>query len=147
MQKAYKIHSDIEILARCTPAKVKEGSEWTTIVNSAEENRANFCKTLNGKPLFSTHYSMYIRWLHRQDRVVQWTIAQDDDFQEVKRHKRYISNDTLQTAKKSTKPIWTSTAVKLPPKAVLTHNLFAPLRTTDLQISARLGGGAHISPL
>jgi hypothetical protein len=29
--------------------------------------------------------------------------AQDDDFQEAKRHKRRISNDTSQTAKKSTK--------------------------------------------
>jgi hypothetical protein len=34
--------------------------------------------------------------------------------------------------KKSTKPVPTSTTVKLPPKAVLTHNFFAPLRTTDM---------------
>jgi hypothetical protein len=38
----------------------------------------------------------------------------------------------LQTAKKSTKPVPTFTAVKLPPKAVLTHNFFTPLRTADM---------------
>jgi hypothetical protein len=42
--QAYKVLSDIEILARYTPAKVGESSEWTTVVNSAEENIANFAK-------------------------------------------------------------------------------------------------------
>jgi hypothetical protein len=59
-------------------------------------------------------------------------MAQVDDFLEVKRCKRHISNDTSQTAKTFTKPVPTSAAVKLPPKAVLTHNFFAPLRTTDM---------------
>jgi hypothetical protein len=35
------------------PAKVGESSEWTSIVNCVE-NKANFCKGLDGKPLFST---------------------------------------------------------------------------------------------
>jgi hypothetical protein len=55
-----------------------------------------------------------------------------DDFQEVKRRKRRIFNDSSQTAQKSTKPVQTSAAVKMPPKAVLTRNFFAPLRTTDM---------------
>jgi hypothetical protein len=55
-----------------------------------------------------------------------------DDFQEVKRCKRHVCNNTSQTAKKSTKPVPTSAAVKLPPKAVLTRNSFAPLRNTDM---------------
>jgi hypothetical protein len=38
----YKMLSDIEILAKCTPAKVRESSEWKPIVSSAEENRAKF---------------------------------------------------------------------------------------------------------
>jgi hypothetical protein len=59
-----------------------------------------------------------------------------DNFQKVKRHKRYISNKTSQATKKSTKPVPTSTAVKLPPKAVLTHNFLAPLRTTDMDMKA-----------
>jgi hypothetical protein len=58
--------------------------------------------------------------------------AQGDDFQEVKRRKRRISDDTVQTAKKSTKSVPTSSAVKLPPKAVLTHNFFAPVRSNDM---------------
>jgi hypothetical protein len=59
--------------------------------------------------------------------------AQDDDFQEVKRRNRCtISNNTWQAAKKATKPVPTSAAVKLPPKAVLTSNFFAPLRTTGM---------------
>jgi hypothetical protein len=40
-------------------AEVGESSEWTSIVNSAEENRANFCKSLDGKLLFSALYGMY----------------------------------------------------------------------------------------
>jgi hypothetical protein len=69
----------------------------------------------------------------------QWTKphrnpAQDYDFREVKSRKRHNSNDTLQSAKKSTKTVPTSAAVKLPPKAVSTCNFFAPLRTTDLDM-------------
>jgi hypothetical protein len=56
----------------------------------------------------------------RQNGVVNVTsvksTAQDERFQEVKRCKRHTSNDTSQTAKKSTKPVPTSAAVKLPPK-------------------------------
>jgi hypothetical protein len=46
--------------------------------------------------------------------------------------KRYVSNNTSQTAKKSAKPVPTSAAVKLLPEAVLTRIFFAPLRTTDM---------------
>jgi hypothetical protein len=55
-----------------------------------------------------------------------------DDFQEVKRRKRHISNNTSQTAKNSTKPVTTSAAVKTPPKAALTRNFFSSLRTTGM---------------
>jgi hypothetical protein len=55
----YKVLSDIKILAKCTPAKVRESSQWTSIVSWAEENRANFCKILRGKPLFSALYGIY----------------------------------------------------------------------------------------
>jgi hypothetical protein len=59
------------------------------------------------------------------------SIAQGDSIREVKRHERRISNDTSQTVKKSTKPAQKSAAIKLPAKAALSHNFFAPLRTTD----------------
>jgi hypothetical protein len=139
--------SDIENLDGCTWAKVGESSEWTSIVNSVEDKRAHFCKALDGKQLFSAFLCMYAVTLKELKAVLRVSaqagqsgavnttsveaMAQDDDFQEAKRRKRRISNDTSQRAKKSNKPIHTSTAVKLPPKAVLTHNFFAPLRTTD----------------
>jgi hypothetical protein len=42
VQQVYKVLSDIEILAKYTPAKVGESSEWTSLVSRAEEKRANF---------------------------------------------------------------------------------------------------------
>jgi hypothetical protein len=59
--------------------------------------------------------------------------AQDDDFREVKRRKRNVSNHTSQTAKKSNKPVPTCTAVKLSPKAVFTRNFLAPLRPMTMK--------------
>jgi hypothetical protein len=35
VQKIYKLFSDIENLADCTPAKVSERPKWNCIVNSA----------------------------------------------------------------------------------------------------------------
>jgi hypothetical protein len=52
MQQVYKVLSDTENPAGCTTAKVGESSEWNSIVNSAEENRVNFYKALDGKPIF-----------------------------------------------------------------------------------------------
>jgi hypothetical protein len=63
--------SDIEILAKCTPAKARESSEWTSIVRSAEENRANFCKILKGKPLYSALYGIYTLTLNELKAVLQ----------------------------------------------------------------------------
>jgi hypothetical protein len=69
-------------------------------------------------------------------------MAQDDNFQEVKRHRRHISNGISETAKKSTKSVPTSAAAKLPPKAVLTRNFFAPLRTTDMDMEITVAENA-----
>jgi hypothetical protein len=44
VRQVYKVLDDIENLAGCTPTKVGESSEWVSIVNTAEENRANFAK-------------------------------------------------------------------------------------------------------
>jgi hypothetical protein len=51
--QVHKVLGDIEILARCTLATVWESSEWSSVVNSIEENRANFHKVLDGKPLLA----------------------------------------------------------------------------------------------
>jgi hypothetical protein len=53
VQQVYKVLSDIENFVGCTPTEVGESSEWTSTVNSAEENRVNFCEALDGKALFS----------------------------------------------------------------------------------------------
>jgi hypothetical protein len=36
----------------------RKAVEWTSIVNSAEENRVTFFKALDGKPLFSALYNI-----------------------------------------------------------------------------------------
>jgi hypothetical protein len=56
----------------------------------------------------------------------------DDDFQGVKRHKRHISNDTSQTAKKSKISAPKSAAGKLPTKTMISRNFFAHRRTNDM---------------
>jgi hypothetical protein len=121
---------------------IGERFEWTFTVNRTEENRANACKALDGKPLFSVLYGMYAVKLTElravlkvsaeagQSGAVNITSVESmaqDNYQEVKRCKRHISNNTSQAAKKSTKPVPTTTAFKLPPRAVLTHNFFALL--------------------
>jgi hypothetical protein len=144
----YKVLSDIEILAKCTPAKMWESSEWTSIVSSAEENRANFCKILEGNPLFSALYGIYTLTLNELKAVLKVnaqagqcgavtttsleSAAHDDDLQEIKRYKRHISNNTSPIAEKSITSDTNSAVGKLPTKTVITRNFFAPLRTNDM---------------
>jgi hypothetical protein len=71
VQQGYKVLSDIEILAKCTTSKVGERPEWTSIVSSAEENSANFCKILEGKPLFSALYGIYTLTLNELKAVLK----------------------------------------------------------------------------
>jgi shikimate kinase len=77
-------------------------------VNSSEENRANFCKILEGKLLFRAVYGMYTLTLNELKAILKVnaqagrpvavtktsleSVAHDDDFQEVKRRKRYVSD-------------------------------------------------------
>jgi hypothetical protein len=107
------------------PHRLKWGK---LILNSGEENRENFCKGLDGKPLFSTPYGKYTVTLNELKAILKVSAqagisgavnktsvestAQDDDFQEVKRRKRHIYNDTSQTVKKSTKPVLTYVPIK-----------------------------------
>jgi hypothetical protein len=63
--RGYRELSYTKILAGSTPTKVGESSEWT-IVNSAEENRANICKAPNGKPLFSALFGMHMVTMNKR---------------------------------------------------------------------------------
>jgi hypothetical protein len=143
-----KLSVTLRIFAGAHLLKLEESSEWSSIMNSAEENSANLCKVLHGKLLFSDLYCMYAVTLNELKAILKVSaqagqsdavnktsvksIALDDDFQEVKRRKRYICNNTSQTAKKSTKSVPTSASVQRSPNAVLTRNFFAPLRTIEM---------------
>jgi hypothetical protein len=72
VQQIYKVLSDTENFARSTPAKVRESSEWTSTANSAE-NRANICKDLDGKLLFSALYGMYMVTLYELKAILKVT--------------------------------------------------------------------------
>jgi hypothetical protein len=48
VQQVYIVLNDIEILAGCTPAKVGESPEWTTIVNSARRTEQTFANVWMG---------------------------------------------------------------------------------------------------
>jgi hypothetical protein len=67
-------------------------------VNSAEENKANICKVLDGKPLFSALCGMYtvtlneLKAVSAQAKHSVTATAQDNEFREVKRRKRHNSN-------------------------------------------------------
>jgi hypothetical protein len=54
-----KVLCEIEDTASFTPGTVGESPEWASIVDSAEENAATFCKALSGKPLFSALHGIY----------------------------------------------------------------------------------------
>jgi hypothetical protein len=160
VQEAYKALRSIEILAKCTPAKVGESSEWSTILSNAEENRASFSKILEGKPLFSALFGIYTLTLNELKVILKVnagagqsgtvtiisleSTVHNDYFKEVKRRKRHISNNISQTAKKSIILAPKSAAGKLPTKAVITHNCFAPLTTNDMDIETT--GAENILP-
>jgi hypothetical protein len=57
LRQLFQVLCDIEDVAGYTPATMGESKKWSSIVNAAEENRQNFCKTLSGKILFSALYS------------------------------------------------------------------------------------------
>jgi hypothetical protein len=57
-------------ILRGTLAKVEESSEWTSVVKSAE-NRAKFCKALDGEPLFNALYGMYTVTLNELKAVLK----------------------------------------------------------------------------
>jgi hypothetical protein len=47
LRQLFKVLCDIEDVAGYTPASVGESQDWSFIVSTVEENRANYCKALN----------------------------------------------------------------------------------------------------
>jgi hypothetical protein len=56
VQQLFKFLYGVEDLASYAPALVRDSKEWATIISLAEDNRANYCKALQGKALFSALY-------------------------------------------------------------------------------------------
>jgi hypothetical protein len=65
LKQLFKILCDIEDVAGYTPVSVGESVEWTSIVNTAEDNRTSYCKALNGKTLYSALYGTYTVTLNK----------------------------------------------------------------------------------
>jgi hypothetical protein len=47
-------------------------------VNSAEENRAHYCKILDGKSLFSAHYGMYAVTLNEVKAILKVNVQEGE---------------------------------------------------------------------
>jgi uncharacterized protein with NRDE domain len=59
VKQLFRILCDIEVVAGHAPVSVGKSVEWTSVVNTAEDNRASYCKSLTGKPLFIALYGTY----------------------------------------------------------------------------------------
>jgi hypothetical protein len=137
----YSTICDIEDLAGCTPAAVGESTKWTEIVNTAEDNRANYCKVLYGKVLLSVLHGAYTVAVKELKSLLKTSNSagrnnattesvkpsQDDGFKEVRRRKRHSTNEAALTSKKPA-----AEAKNTPNKEVAMRNFFAPLRATNM---------------
>jgi hypothetical protein len=95
IQQVHKYSVTLRFLPDAHRIKWGGNSEWSSIVNSVE-NRVNFCKSLDGKPLFSAVYGMYAvtlnelkdffnmsSWAGQSGAMSKTSVdskAQDDDF-------------------------------------------------------------------
>jgi hypothetical protein len=132
---------DIEDVAGYTPASVGESDQWSSIVNTADKNRQNFCKALTGKTLFSALYGTYTVALQElkavlkasdpagQSQTPKSSATQEDSFKEVRRRKRHSTGEAARTLKKAVTTA-ASARIATPTRVVTTRNFFAPLRTT-----------------
>jgi hypothetical protein len=137
----YKAICNIEDVAGCTPAAVGESAGWTAIVNTAEDNRASYCKALFGSVLFSALHGAYTVALNDLKSLLKTSSSaggtatgiesvkptQEDGIKEVQRRKRHSTNEAAPTSKKPA-----AEAKSTPAKEVATRNFFAPLRTTTM---------------
>jgi hypothetical protein len=100
LKQLFKVLSDIEDVAGYTSASVGVSDQRSTIVNTAEENRQNFCKALGGKTLYSALYGTYTVALQELKALLKASTTteptptpastQEDGFTEVRRRKWQI---------------------------------------------------------
>jgi hypothetical protein len=124
----YKVICTIKDLVGCTPAVVGESAEWTAIVNTAEDNRASYCKALSGNVLFSALRGAYtvalkdLKSLLKSSNSAGGTATgiepvkpkQEDGFKEVRRRKRHNTNEAAPTSKKPAAKIKTPPTKRSP---------------------------------
>jgi hypothetical protein len=139
----YTTICDIEDLAGCTPAAIWESTQWTEIVNTAEDNRANYCKALSSMVLLSALHWAYTVALKKLKSLLKASNkaggnntttesvkpSQDDGFKEFRRRKRHSTNEAAPTSKKPA-----AETKNTPNKEVATRDFFAPLRATNMDI-------------
>jgi hypothetical protein len=140
LKQLFKVLCDIEFVAGYTPASVGYSDQWSSIVNTAEDNRHNFCKALGGKTLYTALYVTYTVALQELKALLKAnTLAdptptpkpastQEARFTEVRRRKRQNSDKAAQISKKSSTN--SSLCPRRHPLQDHTRNLFTPLRAT-----------------
>jgi hypothetical protein len=124
MKQLLKLLCDIEPLANSTPIAAGESKKWAAVISSTEDNRENYCKVLKGKTLFCALCGTYTVTLHDLRKVLKDIAQQVDGFKEVCNRKRHCNEEAAQITKKAVQPA--------PTVKVATKNLFAPLRTTNM---------------
>jgi hypothetical protein len=136
-RQLYETICSIEDMAGCTPATVGESTQWTAIVNAAEDNRASYCKALSGKVLFSALHGPYTVALKELKSLLKASNSAggtntktesvkpslDDGFKEVRRRKRHSTNEAAPISKKLAAEAKSTTNPKVAPR-----KFFAPLR-------------------
>jgi 5-carboxymethyl-2-hydroxymuconate isomerase len=95
-------------LAECTPASVREGPKWTTIVQNMAETRRYLHLLLKGKQLYSALYGVYTEVLHNLMAVLKENTAKgetakitatespsNEEFHKQRRRKQKPPDDTI----------------------------------------------------
>jgi hypothetical protein len=143
LKQLFKVVCDIEDVAGYTQASVGESQEWSAIVNTADENRQNFCKALTGKTLFSALYGTYTVALQElkavlkasntagQSQILKSSATQEDGYKEVRRRKRHSTGEPARSSKKTVTTAASATIDTIASVAA-TRNFFAPLRKTRM---------------
>jgi hypothetical protein len=134
-------------LAECTPASAGEIPKWSLIVQNMAEIMRNLYQFLKGKQLYSALYGEYTEVLHdftavlkesgdkgETAKITTTEHPSNEEFREQRRRKRKPSDDANKITKKpATSPTGVNDPQLRSKDEVLTHNFFAPLRSTEME--------------
>jgi hypothetical protein len=137
LKQLFKVLCDIEDVAGYTPASVGDSDQWSSIVNTAQENTQNFSKALGGKTLYSALYGTNTVALQELKALLKQAPQQT-----LLRRRRPLPPKRMVSLKFGG---GSGKAVTNPPKRlkkaaptadtpakVTTRNFFAQLRTTNM---------------